>query len=67
MTIKAFSKNDQLQVVEPMSKELNQKVIGELIDLIKETANQAEAKNQPVTDFWFYRVPFAGVRYYSFE
>ena len=36
------------------------------VENILEAADQPQAEERPETRQWSYRVPFAGVRYYSF-
>lgn len=36
------------------------------VEAAVEKAERAQSKDQPATSHWFYSVPQAGVRYYSF-
>ena len=45
--------------------ELNAKLARE-VEAVVEVAERKQRKDQPNTDHWFYSVPHAGVRYYSF-
>jgi hypothetical protein len=38
-----------------------------LLDLVQKAENQEEANNESKATYWVYRVPFAGVRYYSYQ
>lgn len=62
-----ISLTDKAQVVERAPKPLSKKVVEELVGLVQEIASQDEANSQSEPAYWFYRVPFAGVRYYSYE
>ena len=51
---------------ETVSEGLDAKLTKE-VETILEEAEQPQAESQPATGHWYYRVPCAGVRYYSFE
>ena len=51
---------------EIVSEVLDAKLTKE-VEAILEEAEQSQAESQSETGHWYYRVPCAGVRYYSFE
>lgn len=55
------------QVLERDPVELSDRVVAELADLVQRAENPEEAKSGTKAVDWTYRVPFAGVRYYSYE
>ena len=67
MDQKVISLIEKGQVVEHDPEELSDKVKEELIDLVQTIENQEETNSGSKAAYWFYRVPFAGVRYYSYE
>ena len=67
MEQKVISLNDKVQVVERGPEELSDKVVEELIDLVQRAEKQEEGSIQSESAYWFYRVPFPGVRYYSYQ
>jgi hypothetical protein len=67
MDQKVISLADKVQVVERDPKELSNYLVEELVDLVQRAEKQEEASSQPEPAYWFYRVPFPGVRYYSYE
>jgi len=67
MDQKVISLADKVQVVERDPEELSNYLVEELVDLVQRAEKQEEASSQPEPTFWFYRVPFPGVRYYSYE
>ena len=67
MDQKTISLTDKAQVVARDPEELSNKMVEELIDLVQKVENREEANNGPEATYWVYRVPFAGVRYYSYE
>jgi predicted transcriptional regulator len=62
-----ISLTDKAQVVERAPEQLSNKVVEELIGLVQRIENQEEANNESKATYWVYRVPFAGVRYYSYQ
>jgi hypothetical protein len=46
-------------------EDLSNYLVEELVDLVQRAKNQDEANKKSVTTYWFYRVPFDGVQYYS--
>lgn len=67
MDQKVISLTDTVQVVEREPKELSNIVVAELISLVQRVEKQEEANIQSEPAYWFYRAPFPGVRYYSYE
>jgi hypothetical protein len=67
MDRKVVSLTEKVQIVERDPEELSDKVVEELIDLVQRAEKQEEASIQSEPAYWFYRVPFPGVRYYSYE
>ena len=67
MDQKVISLTDKVQVVERDPEELSNYLVEELVDLVQRVEKQEEASTQPEPAFWCYRVPFPGVRYYSYE
>ena len=67
MAQKLISKIDKAQVVEHETEALSDKVVEELIDLVQRTEQQEADQRQSEPAYWFYRVPFPGVRYYSYD
>jgi hypothetical protein len=67
MDQKVISLTDKAHVVERDPEELSHKVLEELIGLVRRIENQEEANNGSKATYWVYRVPFAGVRYYSYQ
>lgn len=67
MDQKVISLPDKVQVVERDPEELSNYLVEELVDLVQRAEKQEEANIQPEPAYWFYRVPFPGVRYYSYE
>ena len=67
MDQKAIGLIDTVQVMEPDPKELSNIVVAELISLIQRAEEPEEAISQSEPALWFYRMPFPGVRYYSYE
>jgi hypothetical protein len=67
MDQKVIILTDKAQVVERDPEELSNKVVEELIDLVQRIESQEGDNNESKTTHWVYRVPFAGVRYYSYE
>jgi hypothetical protein len=67
MDQKIISLTDKAQVVERAPEQLSNKVLEELLDLVQKAENQEEANNESKATYWVYRVPFAGVRYYSYQ
>ena len=67
MEQKVISLTEKVQVVERGPEELSDKVVEELIDLVQRAEDQGETNLQPEPAYWFYRVPFPGVRYYSYQ
>lgn len=58
---------DKGPMVEPETEALSDKVVKELIDLVRKAERQGAAKSQAEPAHWSYQVPFAGVRYYSHD
>ena len=67
MDQKVISLTDIVPVVERDPEELNNYLVEELVNLVQRAEKQEEASSQPEPAYWFYRVPFPGVRYYSYE
>ena len=67
MEQKVDSLTDIVQVMERDPEELSGKVVEELIDLVQRAEKQEEGSIQSEPAYWFYRVPFPGVRYYSYQ
>jgi hypothetical protein len=67
MDQKVIILTDKAQVMERDPEELSNKVVEELIGLVQRTEKHEEAPNESKATYWVYRVPFAGVRYYSYE
>ena len=67
MDQKIISLTDKAQVVERAPEQLSNKVLEELLDLVQKAENQEEANNESKATYWVYRVPFAGVRCYSYQ
>jgi hypothetical protein len=67
MDQKVISLTDIVQVVERDPEELSNYLVEELVDLVQRAEKQEEASIQSEPAYWFYRVPFPGVRYYSYE
>ena len=53
------------QVLENPSQKLNATALQQVTDILEESEKVAETRN-PATNHWFYSMPFAGVRYYSY-
>jgi hypothetical protein len=64
---KVISLKDKVQVVERDSEELSNHLVEELLDLIQKAEKQEEPNNRSKATYWVYRVPFAGIRYYSYQ
>jgi hypothetical protein len=56
---------DQIQVREPAPERLSPVVAQQVAGILEETGKPPR-EQQPKTNHWFYRTPFAGVRYYSY-
>jgi hypothetical protein len=67
MDQKVISLRNKAHVVEHDPEQLSDKVVEELIDLVQKVGNREEANNESKATYWVYRVPFAGVRYYSYQ
>ena len=67
MVQNAINLTDDARVVEAEPEELSDKLVGELIDLVLGVEDREEANNGSKAAHWFYQVPCAGVRYYSYE
>jgi hypothetical protein len=67
MDQKIISLTGQAQVLEHEPEELSEKVMVELIELVQRAEKLEKAKNGEKATDWAYRVPFAGVRYFSYE
>jgi hypothetical protein len=67
MDQKVISLTDKVQIVERDPEELSNYLVEELVDLVQRVKKQEKADIQPEPAYWFYRVPFPGVRYYSYE
>ena len=67
MEQKLISLTDNVQVVEREPEELSNIVVAELISLIQRAQEPEEARIQSEPAYWFYRMPFPGVRYYSYQ
>lgn len=62
-----ISLTGQAQVLEREPEGLSEIVVVELIDLVQRAEKLEKARNGERATDWAYRVPFAGVRYYSYE
>lgn len=60
-----FQLQEKVQVVENPSRKLNATAVQQVADILEEAEKVEEAQG-PKTDYWYYSVPSAGVRYYSF-
>jgi hypothetical protein len=67
VTQKVISPIDKAPVVERAPRDLSKKVAEELTSLVEKIEDSAKAKGQSKAGYWFYRAPFPGVRYYSWE
>jgi hypothetical protein len=67
MAQQIISLPDTVQVVECDPQELTNKVVAELIDIVQRAGNPEKAIDESKATYMAYRVPFAGVRYYSYE
>jgi len=67
MAQQIISLRDTVQVVERDPQELTNKVVAELIDIVRKSGNPEKATDESKATYLAYRVPFAGVRYYSYE
>jgi hypothetical protein len=67
MDQKGISLLDKAQVVERDPEELSNYLLEELIGLAQRAEKQEEANNRSKSTYWVYQVPFAGVRYYSYQ
>ena len=57
---------EQVQVLERSPEELNLTAVQQVNDILAGAAKQSD-KAQLAAKTWAYRIPFAGVRYYSYE
>jgi hypothetical protein len=72
MAQKLITLPDEAPVVARDPRELTDKVVAELIDIVETAGNREKATEGSKvagskTAYLAYRVPFAGVRYYSYE
>ena len=58
---------DRPQVLERDPEELSSKVVEELIEVVQRAEKSEPAGDEAKATYWVYRMPFAGVRYYSYE
>lgn len=66
---------DKRPLVERAPRDLSKKVVEELTSLVEKIEDSAKAEEQSKEQlleqskagYWFYRAPFPGVRYYSWE
>ena len=56
---------EKVQVVESPSNELNATAVQQVADILEE-AEKVEEVKEPKANYWYYSMPFAGVRYYSY-
>lgn len=56
---------EQDQVLESAPEKLNPTAVKQVTDIIEESDKGADSQPRE-TGYWFYRMPFAGVRYYSY-
>ena len=56
---------DKIIEDETVETELASTVVGELTDILDQAERPEPAKDLDL-DYWYYSVPLAGVRYYSF-
>jgi hypothetical protein len=64
---KLIHSSEKTAVVERAPQEINKKLVSQLLNLVQKVERQKEDRGRPMASHWSYRVPFAGVRYYSFE
>ena len=64
---KIISLPDETRVVVRDPQVLTSKVVAELLDIVQKVESQEQATNGSRAKHLVYRVPFAGVRYYSYE
>ncbi len=67
MDLKIISLPDKISVVVLDPQELTNKVVAELIDIVQKVEGREEPTNGSRPKYLVYGVPFAGVRYYSYE
>lgn len=67
MIQKVISSIGKTPLVERAPGDLSNKVIEELTILVDKIEDSVKAKEQSKPGYWFYRAPFPGVRYYSWE
>ena len=67
MDQKGISLTNKREVVERDPEQLSEKMLEELIDIVQKVEQREEVDHQSKVTGWFHRVPFAGVRYYSYE
>jgi hypothetical protein len=67
MDRKVVSLTEKVQIVDRDPEELSNYLVEELVDLVQRAEKQEEASIQSEPAYWFYHVPFPGVRYYSYE
>ncbi len=65
MERKLISLTDQAQIVVYDPEDLSNYLVEELVDLVQRAKNQDQANMKSVATYWFNRVPFDGVQYYS--
>jgi hypothetical protein len=65
MVMATVELKEQVQVMEPALEDLNPTAVQQVAEILKEAEKPARA-GQPKTAHWFYQVPCAGVRYYSY-
>jgi hypothetical protein len=65
MERKLISLTDQAQIVVYDPEDLSNYLVEALVDLVQRAKNQDQANKKSVATYWFNRVPFDGVQYYS--
>ena len=67
MDQKGISLTDKREIAERDSEQLSDKILEELSDIVQKVEQREEINHQSKGTGWLQRMPFAGVRYYSFE
>lgn len=67
MDQKVITLADKAPVLERDPQELSNKVVEELIEVVQRVEKSEQAGDEAKATYWVYRMPFAGVRYYSYQ
>ena len=67
MDQKVITLADKALVLERDPQELSNKVVEELIEVVQRVEKSEQAGDEAKATYWVYRMPFAGVRYYSYQ